>query len=153
MQLYAAHQHSCFLYLGSILVDEYAIDSECVPGLLKMLEAFIGPTFNILQQQDGLKNHPDTVDDLFRLCARYILFINNIIIYSFFKCKNIFIFNGRFLQRAPIPFLCSVVIESIIDCALMACSLDHRDANVSVMKFFYDLLHCGRNNEVICNET
>ncbi|XP_060821726.1 transportin-3 [Bombus pascuorum] len=122
VQLYAAHQHSCFLYLGSILVDEYAIDSECVPGLLKMLEAFIGPTFNILQQQDGLKNHPDTVDDLFRLCA-------------------------RFLQRAPIPFLCSVVIESIIDCALMACSLDHRDANVSVMKFFYDLLHCGRNNE------
>lgn len=124
MQLYAAHQHSCFLYLGSILVDEYAIDAECVSGLLRMVEAFIGPTFNILQQQDGLKNHPDTVDDLFRLCA-------------------------RFLQRAPIPFLHSVVIESIIDCALMACSLDHRDANVSVMKFFYDLLHCGRNYEVI----
>lgn len=75
MQLYAAHQHSCFLYLGSILVDEYATDSECVSGLLKMLEAFIGPTFNILQQQDGLKNHPDTVDDLFRLCARYIFLL------------------------------------------------------------------------------
>lgn len=74
--------------------------------------------------------------------------MNNTIIRPFFKCKNNFIFNHRFLQRAPIPFLCSVVIESIIDCALMACSLDHRDANVSVMKFFYDLLHCGRNNEV-----
>ncbi|XP_076655817.1 transportin 3 [Halictus rubicundus] len=122
VQLYSAHQHSCFLYLGSILVDEYAIDPECVSGLLAMLEAFIGPTFNLLQQQDGLKNHPDTVDDLFRLCA-------------------------RFLQRAPIPFLHSAIIGSIIDCALMACSLDHRDANVSVMKFFYDLFHCGRNNE------
>lgn len=71
MQLYSAHQHSCFLYLGSILVDEYAMDPECVSGLLAMLEAFIGPTFNFLQQQDGLMNHPDTVDDLFRLCDRY----------------------------------------------------------------------------------
>lgn len=99
MQLYAAHQHSCFLYLGSILVDEYAIDSECVPGLLKMLEAFIGPTFNILQQQDGLKNHPDTVDDLFRLCARYILFINNTIIYSFLNVKiSLFLMVGFFKE-------------------------------------------------------
>lgn len=74
--------------------------------------------------------------------------MNNTAIHPFLKCKNNIIFDDRFLQRAPIPFLCSVVIESIIDCALMACSLDHRDANVSVMKFFYDLLHCGRNNEV-----
>ena len=35
-----------------------------------MLKAFIGPTFALLQEPDGLKNHPDTVDDLFRLCAR-----------------------------------------------------------------------------------
>ncbi|KMQ93334.1 transportin-3 [Lasius niger] len=91
--LYTVHQHSCFLYLGSILVDEYATDSECVWNLVNMLQAFIGPTFALLEQEDGLKNHPDTVDDLFRLCA----------------------------------------------------SLDHRDANSSVMKFFYDLLHSGRS--------
>jgi len=36
-----------------------------------MLQAFICPTFALLEQEDGLKNHPDTVDDLFRLCARY----------------------------------------------------------------------------------
>ncbi|KAF7379433.1 transportin-3 [Vespula maculifrons] len=119
VQLYSAHQHSCFLYLGSILVDEYAFETECLPGLLSMLEAFIGPTFTILQQDDGLKDHPDTIDDLFRLCA-------------------------RFLQRVPIPFLHSSIIGSVIDCALMACSLDHRDANASVMKFFYDLLYSGR---------
>lgn len=68
--LYTVHKHSCFLYLGSILVDEYATDSECVWNLLNMLQAFIGPTFALLEQEDGLKNHPDTVDDLFRLCAR-----------------------------------------------------------------------------------
>lgn len=73
VSLYIQHQHSCCLYLGSILVDEYASEPGCVGGLLDMLAAFIGPTFTILQEggwESGLKNHPDTVDDLFRLCAR-----------------------------------------------------------------------------------
>ncbi|XP_034948229.1 transportin-3 [Chelonus insularis] len=120
VQLYAAHQHSCFLYLGSVMVDEYAADHDCAAGLVQMLEAFIGPTFTLLQQPDGLKNHPDTVDDLFRLCS-------------------------RFLQRAPIAFLHSPARISIIDCALSACSLNHKDANASVMKFFFEMLRCGRN--------
>ncbi|XP_008555701.1 transportin-3 [Microplitis demolitor] len=120
--LYATHQHSCFLYLGSILVDEYATDHECAAGLVQMLEAFIGPTFTLLQEQNGLKHHPDTVDDLFRLCS-------------------------RFIQRAPIAFLHSAPKDSIVDCALSACSLDHKDANASVMKFLYEFLHSARNND------
>ncbi|KAJ1519674.1 hypothetical protein ONE63_004939 [Megalurothrips usitatus] len=125
VSLYVQHQHSCCLYLGSILVDEYASEPGCVGGLLEMLEAFIGPTFTILQEdgsENGLKSHPDTVDDLFRLCA-------------------------RFLQRAPIPFLQCTSLQGIINCALQAVTLDHRYANASVMKFFYDLIHCGRKDE------
>lgn len=77
--LYTLNQHSCFLYLGSILVDEFAKDAICVWNLLNMLQALIGPTFALLEEEDGLKNHPDTVDDLFRLCARWSndLIINN----------------------------------------------------------------------------
>ncbi|XP_058793421.1 transportin-3 isoform X2 [Phymastichus coffea] len=122
IELYAAHKHSCFLYLGSILVDVFGTDMEYVSGLLGMLEAFIGPAFSILQETDGLKNHPDTVDDLFRLCS-------------------------RFLRTTPVPFLHASMIGNIVDCALMACSLDHRDANASVMKFFYELIHTGRYGE------
>lgn len=59
-----------------------------------------------------------------------------------------FYYFNRFLQRVPIPFLHSSIIGSVIDCALMACSLDHRDANASVMKFFYDLLYSGRMLQV-----
>jgi len=33
------------------------------------------------------------------------------------------------------------MFKSIFECALMATALDHRDANASVMKFFYDLFH------------
>ena len=49
--LYQTHPHSCFLYLGSILVDEYAHLDGCVPGLLDMLTAFIPPTFRLLIPQ------------------------------------------------------------------------------------------------------
>lgn len=122
VELYATHNHSCFLYLGSILVDEFALVSDqCTQGLLDMMQAFIEPTFNRLQQENGLKNNPDTVDDFFRLCA-------------------------RFLQRCPIPFLQSSIVTPIVNCALLSCSLDHKDANLSVMKFFCSLLSCGRTH-------
>lgn len=38
MQLYTVHKHSCYLYLGSILVDEYATEAACISGLLDMLQ-------------------------------------------------------------------------------------------------------------------
>ncbi len=39
VETYQRHQHSCFLYLGSILVDEYGAYGEIGPGLLQMLQA------------------------------------------------------------------------------------------------------------------
>lgn len=117
--IYRNYKHSSFLYVGSILVDEYATDVTCIQGLLDMLQALIEPTFNLLRENDGLRNHPDTVDDFFRLCA-------------------------RFMQRAPLAFIQSSSLPHIIQCGLMACSLDHKEANASVMKFFYDLVNTGR---------
>lgn len=122
VQLYQLHQHSCFLYLGSILVDEYGNEEGCVHGLLEMLHAFCGPTFKILDETDGLRGHPDTVDDLFRLCT-------------------------RFIQRATVPFLQSAVLKSILNCAMVACTIEHRDANASVMKFIEDVVKCSRTKE------
>ncbi|XP_071517144.1 transportin-3 [Panulirus ornatus] len=120
--LYAAHGHSCFLYLGSILVDEYASEAGCVGGLLAMLEAFTQPTFTLLTQPNGFRDHPDTVDDWFRLCA-------------------------RFLQRAPVAFLQCPALNVILECGLQACMLDHKEANAAVLKFFQDLVEAGRKHE------
>ncbi|XP_025097718.1 transportin-3-like isoform X1 [Pomacea canaliculata] len=122
VQLYAVHQHSCFLYLGSILVDEYGCEAGCITGLLDMLQAFCGPTFKILEEHNGLRNHPDTVDDLFRLCL-------------------------RFVQRAPVFFLQSPMAKPLLCCAIAACSLDHKDANASVMKFLADFIKCAREKD------
>ncbi|XP_039299641.1 transportin-3-like, partial [Nilaparvata lugens] len=69
LSLYNQYQHSCFLYLGSVLVTEFANEPGCIEGLDNMMQAFITPTFTLLQENNGLKNHPDTVEDFFRLCS------------------------------------------------------------------------------------
>ena len=44
--LYEVHQHSCFLYLASILVDEYGTNKDCEQGLLDMLQ--VGTLYYLL---------------------------------------------------------------------------------------------------------
>jgi hypothetical protein len=61
-------------------VDEYAGEAGCIPGLLSMLQHFITPTYALFTRPDGLRNNPGTVDDFFRL-------------------------NARFMQRAPLHYL------------------------------------------------
>lgn len=122
--MYTAHHHSCFLYLASILVDEYGSEPDCVTGLVSMLEALLPPAFTLLQEPLlGFCNNPDTVDDLFRLLA-------------------------RFLQRCPSAFLQSSALAAVFDCALRAATLDHREANASVMQFLTELIHTTRAREV-----
>lgn len=123
VRLYTAHRHSCFLYLASILVDEFGTVDGCVGGLVSMMEAMLPRAFQLLQEHDGLRNNPDTVDDLFRLFA-------------------------RFLQRNPIAFLQSRALLGIFECALQASVLDHRDANASVMQFLSELIHISKVSEV-----
>lgn len=87
-----------------------------------MLEAFIAPTFRLLEKENGLRDHPDTVDDFFRLC-------------------------GRYLQRTPTEFLQSACVNPIMQCAVLAVMMDHRDANLSVTKYLTSLLSIGRSDE------
>lgn len=54
----------------------------------------------------------------------------------------------RFVQRSPVTLLSSGIIVHIIQCAIAATTLDHRDANCSVMKFVRDLIHTGVSNDV-----
>ena len=118
--VYSSQPHSSFLYLASIVVDEYGKEHGCTQGLIDMLQEFCPITFKLLSEDDGLVHHPDTVDDLFRLCS-------------------------RFLQRAPLAFLQSSVVPSIMECALASLMLHHRDAHASVSKFIYELLRSHEN--------
>uniref|UniRef100_A0A8C8BG32 Transportin-3 n=1 Tax=Otus sunia TaxID=257818 RepID=A0A8C8BG32_9STRI len=97
-----------------------AMGRGAVPGC--RVGALCIPTFQLLEQPNGLQNHPDTVDDLFRLAA-------------------------RFIQRSPVTLLRSQVMIPILQWAIAATTLDHRDANCSVMKFLRDLIHTGVAND------
>ena len=122
--VYASHPHSCFLYLAGVLVDEFGSLSDCEPaGFLDMLRAFGTTTFRLLAEADGFVRNPDTVDDLFRLCTRFAL-------------------------RLPVHFLSlRDVVPSVMECAIRALLLHHRDAHASVCRFLYELIrspmHCA----------
>eukprot|EP00795_Rhopilema_esculentum_P005455 gene5455-631_t len=119
--IYYQHQHSCFLYLGSVLVDEYGQEPNCAQGLIEMLKAFSGPTFTLLSAENGLMNHPDTVDDFFRLSI-------------------------RLLQKCPIPFLENESMEAVLQLATAASTLNHREAHASTLRFLVDLVRCTGND-------
>lgn len=121
--LYSRQAHSCVLYLASVLVDELSAAecaAACAGALVALLQALMPPALRLLQRPHGLKDNPDTVDDLFRLCI-------------------------RFLQRIPAEFLSSGAIGTVVQCALLAAALDHREANSSVMKFLYDLVRVANS--------
>lgn len=52
----------------------------------------------------------------------------------------------RFLQRCPVALLKSDILSTLVSCASQATQLDHREANVSVVKFLFDLVHNGRKH-------
>lgn len=122
LEIYSKHPQGCILYLGSVLVDQFYQEPKFIPGLLYMLQHFIQPTMNLLMQENGGKNNPDLVEDFFRFTNRFITFI-------------------------PVEFLKSSHIHSIIQCALLVTSLDHREANASVMKFLTKFVECRRKSD------
>lgn len=73
VELYRVNGHSCFLYLGSILVDEYGNDSSNWDVILRMIHAFVEPTCALLPDENSFRDHPDTIEDLFRLCSRLVI--------------------------------------------------------------------------------
>ncbi|CAH2077182.1 unnamed protein product, partial [Iphiclides podalirius] len=117
-ELYNERPHGCVLYLCGVLCD--VVGAEAAAELLALLHALLPPALALLQAPGGLKDNPDTVDDLFRLCIRY-------------------------LQHVPVALLSSGAAPSLLQCAALASRLDHRDANSSVMKFLYDLLRCAND--------
>ncbi|CAK1600531.1 unnamed protein product [Parnassius mnemosyne] len=117
-QLYNERPHGCVLYLCGVLCD--TVGGAGGEALLALLLALMPRALQLLQPPDGLRDNPDTVDDLFRLCIRY-------------------------LQHVPVAFLSCGAAGGALQCACRAARLDHRDANSSLMKFLYDLLRAAND--------
>lgn len=121
--------YSTYLYLASILVDEFGTtaDPEISNGLISMLNAFCISTFTLLQDSQ-LRNHPETIDDFFRLCT-------------------------RFLQKNPENFLTNAMLEPTLNLTVASLSLEQRDANKSVTKFIDELFSSTKSrNSDVCDD-
>ncbi|CAJ0581571.1 unnamed protein product, partial [Mesorhabditis spiculigera] len=116
MDIYSRHRHSCILYLASILVDEYGATENLRDGLMEMLRSLAVNTFPVLDQEHGFRNHPDTVDDLFRLAHRYI-------------------------TRCPSSFFVHPICQPLFECCLHALHVDHTEASRSVTKYCNEMLN------------
>ncbi|CAF2322955.1 unnamed protein product [Rotaria sp. Silwood2] len=96
--------HSCFLYLISIIIDEYGNDQDLKSSIIVMSEHLTTKTFSILNKPDGFKENSDLVD-FYRL-------------------------SSRLLQRCPLEYRKSSVIQPIIEQIIPNYHLEHRDAKI-----------------------
>uniref|UniRef100_A0A183CJS8 FAT domain-containing protein n=1 Tax=Globodera pallida TaxID=36090 RepID=A0A183CJS8_GLOPA len=117
MLTYGQFPHSCLLYLSSILVDEYGAMAHLQPGMLLMLDNLATRSLALLaaDSENGLQNHPDTVDDLYRLAI-------------------------RFVQRSPSILFSHPVVVQLFQGAIHGLVLNHQDANKSVTKFVLEII-------------
>lgn len=73
------------------------------------------------------------------------------VFYLWFTCNlpdTPVVYFDRFVQQSPISYLQCGMVEPILRCAIAACSLDHKEANASVMKYLSDFLMCATKKEV-----
>ncbi len=122
LTMYRMNHYSCYLYLGSILVDIYGTEDGFKTGLIEMMQSFTQDAFDFILKSCGnvenineLRKHPDTIDDFFRLSL-------------------------RFLQRCPFEFIESQIFTPVMTLAVTSLNLDHRDANLSVTKFLSEFV-------------
>ena len=122
--VYQEHpKHSALLYVASIIIDEFSTtgDDPLAEHLMSMLKAFSLATFTYLTKPPvSLREHPETIDDFFRLCTRY-------------------------LQKQPIKFLREAIdanspIQSSLVLAMASLEVDQREAVSSVAKFLTEFL-------------
>lgn len=130
VSLYRVNHGSCFLYLGSILVDIYGTESDFKTGLVEMMQIFTQEAFEFIiksctsvENLNDLRKHPDTIDDFFRLSL-------------------------RFMQRCPREFIDSPIFSPIMTLAVTSLNLDHRDANLSVTKFLSEFVAISHKPQI-----
>ncbi|CAG9579102.1 unnamed protein product [Danaus chrysippus] len=120
--LYARCPHSCLLYLAAVITDTLADDrTATASALTRLLHDLLPRALTLLTAPNGLKDNPDTVDDLFRLCVRYLQ-----------RCPSALVGGGGGGEGGA--------LVGVLQLAAAACSLDHRDANGTVMKFLLEVV-------------
>eukprot|EP00730_Choanoeca_flexa_P017574 TRINITY_DN8481_c0_g1_i2.p1 TRINITY_DN8481_c0_g1~~TRINITY_DN8481_c0_g1_i2.p1 ORF type:complete len:721 (+),score=181.32 TRINITY_DN8481_c0_g1_i2:252-2165(+) len=117
--VYDATKDPSCLYVASAMVTVFGSRSEFHDALFGLVDALSRATFALLAQAGGdLDQHPDTVEDIFRL-------------------------HRRVLTNMPLKYLPSELPAIAVDCATHCITLRQREANEEVAVFLMNLFRAA----------
>ncbi|KAK6920787.1 Exportin-1/Importin-beta-like [Dillenia turbinata] len=119
--LYQKHHQPCFLYLSSEVIKIFGSDPSCANYLKNLIEALFSHTTCLLTKIQDFTIRPDVADDCFLLASRCIRY-----------CPHIFI-----------P---SSVFPSLVDCAMIGITVQHREASNSILTFLSDIFDLAKSS-------
>lgn len=125
VRMYQIHYHSSLLYSASIIVEIFGAEQTCVAGLVEMIQTLSQTTFLYLSQSaDALRDHPDIVEDYFRL-------------------------GTTALKKNPLMILSTEIAVPSLQFATAALLLSHKEAHDSVSEFLrcYVIAYRAREGE------
>ncbi|KAJ1438997.1 Exportin-1/Importin-beta-like [Sesbania bispinosa] len=112
--LYRQHHQPCFLYLSSEVIKIFGSDPSCADYLKNLIEALFQHTTRLLTNIQEFTARPDIADDCFLLASRCI-------------------------RYCPQLFIPSSVFPSLVDCAMIGITVQHREASNSILHFLADI--------------
>lgn len=118
--LYQQHHQPCFLYLSSEVIKIYGSEPSCASYLQNLMEALFRHTIHLLTKIQDFTARPDIADDCFLLASRCIRY-----------CAHLFV-----------P---STVFPSLVDCAMIGITVQHREACTSILTFLSDVFDLGKS--------
>ncbi|CAD5215243.1 unnamed protein product [Bursaphelenchus xylophilus] len=121
--IYNEYPHSCILYLSSVIVDENGANENLHDGLINLLKYLAPKAFLVLNSGDGPRQHPETIDDLYRLAVRYC-------------------------HRLPAALFREEVTEQLVQGATYLIETEHQDANKSVLLFLTEVMNLASSQKV-----
>ncbi|KAK8935810.1 hypothetical protein KSP39_PZI012852 [Platanthera zijinensis] len=119
--LYQRHNQACFLYLSSEVIKIFGSDPSCASFLRSLIAILFSHTTKLLSTIQDFTARPDIADDCYLLASRCI-------------------------RYCPDLFIPSSVFPSLVDCAMIGITIQHRDACRSILTFLSDVLDLGNSS-------